>query len=73
MINQKENHHEKIFVATGIIFLALVLPGSAFAHVTVQPQEAVQGSFSRFVVRAPNERPDASTIKVEIQFRLWCS
>ena len=40
----------------------------ALAHVTVQPNEAIVGSFSRFVVRVPNERPDASTVKVEVKF-----
>ena len=39
----------------------------ALAHVTVQPNEAIAGSFSRFVVRVPNERPDASTVKVEVK------
>ena len=40
--------------------VALIAPPAA-AHVTVQPNEAVAGSFSRFVVRVPNERDDAST------------
>lgn len=39
----------------------------AFAHVTVQPNEAVAGSFARFVVRVPNERDDAGTTKIEVQ------
>ena len=42
--------------------------GPAWGHVTVQPQEATTGSFSRFVVRVPNERDDAATVKVEVQF-----
>jgi uncharacterized protein YcnI len=40
---------------------------AALAHVTVQPSEAVVGTFSRFVVRVPNERPDADTTKVVVQ------
>ena len=48
--------------------LALVVAAPAFAHVTVQPNEAGVGSFSRFVVRVPNETPDAATTKVEVQF-----
>jgi periplasmic copper chaperone A len=50
--------------------IALVMAMSAvpaLAHVTVQPNEAVVGSFSRFVVRVPNERPDASTVSVEVK------
>ncbi|HEX2195445.1 MAG TPA: YcnI family protein, partial [Actinomycetota bacterium] len=39
----------------------------AAAHVTVQPAEAVAGTFSRFVVRVPNERPDADTTKVVVK------
>ncbi len=48
--------------------LAIVVAAPAFAHVTVQPNEAGVGSFSRFVVRVPNETPDAATTKVEVQF-----
>ncbi len=40
---------------------------AASAHVTVQPTEAIAGSFSRFVVRVPNERPDAETTKVVVK------
>jgi uncharacterized protein YcnI len=40
----------------------------ALAHVTVQPNESTPGAFARFVVRVPNERSDASTTKVEVQF-----
>jgi uncharacterized protein YcnI len=39
----------------------------ALAHVTVQPEEAVVGTFSRFVVRVPNERDDASTTAIQVQ------
>jgi periplasmic copper chaperone A len=34
---------------------------------TVQPDEAVVGSFSRFVVRVPNERDDATTTAVQVE------
>lgn len=46
--------------------LAAMAP-AALAHVTVQPGEAVAGSFARFVVRVPNERPDASTTKIAVK------
>ncbi|HEX2049741.1 MAG TPA: YcnI family protein [Actinomycetota bacterium] len=46
----------------------VALAAPAAAHVTVQPAEAPAGAFFRFVVRVPNERPDAATTKVEIQF-----
>lgn len=51
---------------TAIILLALAVP--AFGHVTVQPTTAPTGSFFRFDVRAPNERDDADTTKVEVDF-----
>jgi uncharacterized protein YcnI len=50
---------------TGAI-VATLAPAAA-AHVTVQPNEAIVGSFSRFVVRVPNERPDADTTKVVVK------
>jgi uncharacterized protein YcnI len=42
-------------------------PGSAWAHVTVQPNEYEVGSFARFVVRVPTEG-DSPTTKVSVQF-----
>ncbi|HET7481888.1 MAG TPA: YcnI family protein, partial [Actinomycetota bacterium] len=51
-------------LAAGIL-VAMAIP--AVAHVTIQPNEAISGSFSRFVVRVPTERDDASTTKVELQ------
>ena len=45
----------------------VVAAAPALAHVTVQPNESTPGAFARFVVRVPNERPDASTIEVEVQ------
>jgi periplasmic copper chaperone A len=51
--------------AAVLTFWFVVAP--AVAHVTVQPEEAVVGTFSRFVVRVPNERDDASTTAVQVQ------
>jgi uncharacterized protein YcnI len=52
-----------------LAIVAIVLSASpAFAHVTVQPNESTPGAFARFVVRVPNERADASTTKVEVEF-----
>lgn len=58
-------------MAAGVTFL--VAAAAASAHVTVQPDEAVVGSFSRFVVRVPNERDDASTTAVPWSCRHWRS
>ena len=48
--------------------LALVVPATAQAHVTLQPDTGVAGAYTRLDVRVPNERDDASTTKVEVQF-----
>ena len=46
---------------------ALVLVPAASAHVTVNPNEVPAGSFSRFAVRVPTERPNADTTRVVLQ------
>ena len=51
--------------ATGAVVVALAVPASA--HVTVQPNEAIAESFSKFVVRVPNEQEDASTVKIQVE------
>lgn len=56
-----------ILTLTAAAALVVALAGPARAHVTVQPSEAVAGSFARFVVRVPNERDDASTTRIEVQ------
>jgi len=48
---------------------AVVLPAtSAFAHVTVNPREAAQGGYAKLAFRVPNERDNAGTTKLEINF-----
>jgi uncharacterized protein YcnI len=46
--------------------LIALWPGTAFAHITVNPDEAQQGGFEKLTFRVPNERPDAGTTQVEI-------
>jgi uncharacterized protein len=48
--------------------LALAVPASANAHVTLQPEEAAAEDFTVLDVRVPNERDDAATTKVDVQF-----
>lgn len=48
--------------------LTLLLPAAAQAHVTVQPSEAPAGGFTVLDVRVPNERDNANTTKVDVQF-----
>ena len=48
---------------------ALVLPAtSAFAHVTVNPRETTGGGYAKLAFRVPNERDNAGTTKLEINF-----
>ncbi|UJB43027.1 YcnI family protein [Streptomyces sp. A1-5] len=44
----------------------LLLAGPAFAHVTVQPGTAPKGGYATVNIKVPNERDDASTVKVEV-------
>jgi len=45
----------------------LLAPAAAQAHVTLQPDTAPAGGFTRLDVRVPNERDDAGTVKVDVQ------
>jgi len=53
-----------VFIAA----LAVVMPTAAIAHVTIQTGEWEPGSRPRVVVRVPNERDNATTTSVTVQF-----
>jgi uncharacterized protein len=53
-------------VAAGVTG-ALALPAAAGAHVTIQPTSAPAGAETVLAVRVPNERDDASTVKVDVR------
>jgi len=55
-----------VLAATTALSAALALP--ALAHVTINPSSAEQGGFTKVAFRVPNERDDASTVKVEVSF-----
>ncbi|MFJ4871090.1 YcnI family protein [Streptomyces sp. NPDC088757] len=59
-------------LAGGIALSSVVLlSGTAFAHVTVQPQgEAAKGGYATVNIKVPNERDNASTVKLEVNFPL---
>ncbi|MFV0128964.1 YcnI family protein [Streptomyces sp. HMX112] len=45
----------------------LLLSGTAFAHVSVQPQgQAAKGGYATVNFKVPNERDNASTVKLEV-------
>lgn len=59
----------KRFIALAAVAAgALGVAQPAMAHVTLQPTEAPADGFTRLSVRVPNERDNASTTKVEVQF-----
>ncbi|MEU6877640.1 YcnI family protein [Streptomyces sp. NPDC046712] len=60
----------RIALAGGIALSSVVLlSGTAFAHVSVQPQgEAAKGGYATVNIKVPNERDNASTVKVEVNF-----
>jgi uncharacterized protein YcnI len=54
-------------VAAGVAAGAVVLLATpAFAHVTVDPGEAAKGSYSTIDFKVPNERDNASTVKLQV-------
>lgn len=60
----------RIAVAGGVAASAiLLLAGPASAHVSVQPQgEAAKGGYATINFKVPNERDNASTTKLEVNF-----
>ena len=58
----------RAFVAVVMAAVVLGVATPAFAHVTVQPSEAEQGGFATVAFQVPNERDDASTVKLEVTF-----
>jgi periplasmic copper chaperone A len=55
-------------VALTAAALTVLVAGPAAAHVTVNPGTAPKGGFAELTFRVPNERDDASTTKVEVNF-----
>ena len=58
----------RIRAAACIVIGALAVPATAYAHVTLNPREWEAGGFARFAVRVPNERDNADTTRVTVQF-----
>ena len=55
-------------IIAGAVAAALALPAAASAHVTLQPDTATAGGFTRLDVRVPNERDDSATTRIDVQF-----
>ncbi|GHB02823.1 YcnI family protein [Streptomyces termitum] len=60
----------RVLIAAGTAATSVVLlSGTAFAHVGVQPEgQAAKGGYATVNVKVPNERDNASTVKVEVNF-----
>jgi periplasmic copper chaperone A len=55
------------YILAAAVLAVLALAPVAGAHVTLQPEQAPAGGFTRLDVRVPNERDNAGTTKVEVQ------
>jgi uncharacterized protein YcnI len=55
------------YILAALVVGTLALAPAAGAHVTLQPEEAPAGGFTRLDVRVPNERDNAGTTKVVVQ------
>jgi periplasmic copper chaperone A len=55
-------------VPAALLALALLVPATAGAHVTLQPNEAPEGAYTVLDVRVPNESDSENTTKVAVQF-----
>jgi uncharacterized protein YcnI len=55
------------YLLVAAVAAPLVLAPVAAAHVTLQPEQAPAGGFTRLDVRVPTERDNASTTKVEMR------
>jgi periplasmic copper chaperone A len=52
-------------LAAGLAVGALLLPGSAFGHVALEPPSVPAGEFAHLDMSVPNERDDATTTKID--------
>jgi uncharacterized protein YcnI len=56
-----------LLVACGAAAGVLALAGTAFAHVTITPGSAAQGSTAELTFKVPNEESTAATVHVQVQ------
>ena len=57
----------KVIAATAAA-VVIALPAAASAHVTLNPNTASAKGFTELLIRVPNERDNASTTKVDVEF-----
>ncbi|MFI9580852.1 YcnI family protein [Streptomyces sp. NPDC052236] len=69
MTVSRVSHASRVSLMAGVVAASsvLLLSGTAFAHVSVQPQgEAAKGGYATVNFKVPNERDNASTVKLEV-------
>lgn len=57
-----------LVVGSSAVLIVLGLAGAASAHVSVNPDTATQGSYTKLTFRVPDESGNASTTKVAVFF-----
>lgn len=62
------NRRSRLLVAVMLIAAVVLIASRAWAHVTINPDEAEQGGFGAFSFRVPNERDDSGTTALTIEF-----
>jgi uncharacterized protein YcnI len=58
----------RLTLAAAVAAVAVVLPASAFAHVTLHPNAVPSGGFTVVNVVVPNERGGPATTKIDVKF-----
>jgi uncharacterized protein YcnI len=59
----------RLTIAAGLsVAGTLFLPPAAFAHISISPDTAVPGEQATVSFHVPNERDDASTVRLEVHF-----
>ncbi|MEU5833934.1 YcnI family protein [Streptomyces diacarni] len=64
----KNSHRRAVTVGALAAGTLMLVAGPASAHVSVDPQEAPKGGYSTVDFKVPNEKDDASTVKLEVTF-----
>ena len=65
-LRHRPSRRRTAVVGTTAAAALLLTAAPAFAHVSVQPGEAEKGGYSTIAFKVPNERDDASTVKLEV-------
>lgn len=67
-LDERIHMRARHLVPAALLALALLVPATAGAHVTLQPNEAPEGAYTVLDVRVPNESDSENTTKVAVQF-----